>query len=446
MNEMLKNKLKHGLVISLAGLSKRIIRLYKPRIVTVAGSVGKTSTKDAVHAVLASTFTTRKNQKSFNSEFGVPLTIIDRPNGWNDPVSWLVTLAKGAGLVIAGYTPLRTRVAFPEWFVLEFGADKPGDISALMEWVKPDVAVLTRMGDVPVHVEFFADREQLIAEDAQTAHGTRTDGFIVLNVDDPDIARLLPSAKQRVITYGTRTHASVRAEHYKVVYDTRDGIAFPVGIRFVVTVGEQQFEVERIGLIGEHHMYPVLAAFAVAVGLNVSLQDAYHALHAIELAPSRMRLISGVKNTMIIDDSYNSSPVAAREALAALSKLVVGGGARRIAVLGDMLELGAYATAEHHALGMAAAQAADIVIGIGLRARGIIDGALDAQKDESKLFHFDSSEEAANFIEEMIKPGDIVLIKGSQSIRTEKIVREIMAEPDRAAELVCRTDGEWGKR
>ncbi len=443
----MKNSLKRMLVQALAGLSKRIIRLYKPRIVTVAGSVGKTSTKDAVYAALAATYTARKNQKSFNSEFGVPLTIIDRPNGWNDISSWLVTLAKGSWLVIAGYIPpLRARIAYPEWLVLEFGADKPGDIAALMEWVRPDIAVLTRMGDVPVHVEFFADRDALIAEDAQTAHGTRAEGFLVLNSDDPDIARLLPEAKQRAITYGTRQSASVRAEHYKVVYDTRDNIAFPAGIRFTVTIGEQQFEVERLGIIGEHHMYPVLAAFAVAVGLNSSLQDVYHALHTIELAPSRMRLIPGVKNTMIIDDSYNASPVAAREALAALSKLVVGGGARRIAVLGDMLELGAYASSEHHALGMTAAQAADIIVGIGLRARGIIDGALDAQKDDSKLFHFDRSEDAANFIEELIKPGDIILIKGSQSIRTEKIVREIMAEPDRAAELVCRADEEWGRR
>ena len=154
-----------------------VVAKYKPRIVAVTGSVGKTSTKDAIYAVLASRYHVRRSDKSFNSEIGLPLTILGVPNGWSNPLRWLGNLIDGVSLIFF-------RASYPEWLVLEVGADRPNDIRSVAQWLPVEVAVVTRLPEVPVHVEFFDSPEEVVEEKASLISALRPGGTLVLFDDD----------------------------------------------------------------------------------------------------------------------------------------------------------------------------------------------------------------------------------------------------------------------
>jgi UDP-N-acetylmuramoyl-tripeptide--D-alanyl-D-alanine ligase len=157
-----------------------------------------------------------------------------------------------------------------------------------------------------------------------------------------------------------------------------------------------------------------------------------------------MHLLPGIKGTTIIDDTYNSSPVAAMAAVRALQNIETSG--KRIAVLGDMLELGKFSMDEHKKLGAFAGSFADIILAVGPRAKYIVEGAIEGDMNEKNIIEFDNAQPAGKYLESVLNPGDIVLIKGSQGMRMERAVEEIMAHPENAAELLVRQDEEWKKR
>ena len=154
--------------------------------------------------------------------------------------------------------------------------------------------------------------------------------------------------------------------------------------------------------------------------------------------------MEGVKKTTIIDDTYNSSPIAVREALDALSSLKVSG--KKIAVLGDMLELGKFSVSEHKAAGAYAAPRSDMLVTVGVRARDFVDGALEAGMAGSTILQFDEARAAGRALQHLLNPGDVVLIKGSQGVRMERTTEEIMAHPEEKERLLVRQESEWLKR
>src|SRR3989344_5852186 len=171
-------KLFKGIIVALLTLeAKLILKKYKPQIVAVTGSVGKTSTKEAIFCVLSRKFNTRRSEKSYNSELGVPLAIIGVSNAWHSPFEWLRNGIVGLKLIMF-------RQKYPAVLILEFGADRPGDIARHASWVKPDVAVITPIGEVPVHVEFFAGPEDVARERAKLLEALTAKGTAVLNGDD----------------------------------------------------------------------------------------------------------------------------------------------------------------------------------------------------------------------------------------------------------------------
>src|SRR3989344_2082713 len=160
------------LVVTLLRLEARaVLKKYKPKIVAVTGSVGKTSAKDAIYSVLAEGSHVRKSEKSFNSEIGLPLTILGAPNAWSNPLKWIENLFDGLFLIIF---PAK----YPEWLVLEVGADRPGDIKSLATWLPVDVAVITRLPEVPVHVEYFDSPEEVVEEKAALIHALKSGGTL----------------------------------------------------------------------------------------------------------------------------------------------------------------------------------------------------------------------------------------------------------------------------
>ncbi|OHA58670.1 MAG: hypothetical protein A2571_02785 [Candidatus Vogelbacteria bacterium RIFOXYD1_FULL_44_32] len=415
-----------------------VLKKNRPKIIAITGSVGKTSTKDAIFTVLAGHFRTRKSQKSYNSEMGIPLTILGLKSAWLNPLGWLKIIVLGA---LEGLK----HDLYPERLVLEVGADRPGDIRKMTKWLKPDIGVLTRLPNIPAHIEFFSDREAVVREKIALAQGVRKDGYIIYNSDDTtlhDKISILPHAK---ITYGFNEPADLRASNAQILYENKDGLDLPIGLSFKVDYRGQIIPIRVRGVLGKHQIYSVLGAIAVAIaeGLNiVVVAETIQNLH--ETPPGRLRLLAGVKNSVILDDTYNSSPAALEAAL-----LTVGGiksTGRKIAVLGDMLELGEHTIEAHRAAGELVAKNCDMLLTVGLRSKFIEEKAREIGLAEEAIKHFDNSSEAGEALDKIIEAGDVVLIKGSQGMRMEKAVVEIMAEPLRAEELLCRQEEEWLKR
>ena len=208
--------------------------------------------------------------------------------------------------------------------------------------------------------------------------------------------------------------------------------------------GGSGMQVSVLGTIGSHCLLPLLAAAAVGEALHKNFADVVDALRHYDTPHGRMHLVRGIKDTLIIDDTYNSSPAAVTAALDSLRLKSPPG--RTIAVLGDMLEMGRHSVEEHRKEGVHAAETCDLLLTVGFRARDIAQGALDSGMDDSKILQYEDADKAGEELEGMLKPGDCVLVKGSQSMRMERVVEDIMAEPERAAELLVRQEAEWKKR
>lgn len=431
---MLKQILKKIIIFILIFEARFVLKKYKPKIVAITGNVGKTTSKDAIYTVLSSAFFVRKSEKSFNSEIGIPLTILGLPNGWNNFFAWLKNIIEGLKLIVL-------KNHYPKWLILEVGADRPGDIKNISKWLNPDIVVITHLPDVPVHVEFFDSVNDIVNEKSYLARALKDEGVFVVNGDDKKTLALKKLAEgKKVITYGFSNGLSIVASNENTAY--KDGK--PKGISFRVDYGGNSVPVEINGALGKQHIYPTLSSFAVGIsqGLNIVSMGQLFAEH--ETPQGRMKLIDGINDSVIIDDSYNSSPTAATEALNTLKNIKVGG--RKIAVLGDMMELGSHSAKEHIKIGRLAGQFADILITIGVRARYIAQGAIEAKMKKKDIFQLNDSDSAGEKLKEFLNKEDIILVKGSQSVRTEKIVEKIMTNPEKKFRLLARQEDEWQRR
>lgn len=414
-----------------------VLRKYKPKIVAITGSVGKTSTKDAIYNVLASVFFVRKSAKSFNSEIGIPLTILGVENGWRNPITWAQNLLSGLVLILF---PSH----YPKWLVLEVGADRPKDIKKITKWLKPDIVVLTRLGEVPVHVEFFDSPEEVVKEKGYLVKALHDSGTLIYNGDDKNCVALRHSFGGRAISYGFNTDNAIIASHDSIFFEEEKKRKIPGGMIFKVDHRGTSIPVKIPGVLGHQHIYSTLAAIAVGISQNLPLLPIAQNVASGTPASGRMRLLFGINETVIIDDTYNSSPVALHEALATLAKLEVTG--RKIAVLGDMMELGKYSTEEHRNAGKYASEVCDLLITVGIRAHLIEAGALKKRIGKRKIAHFEDARSAGEYLKTIIKTGDIILIKGSQSMRMERVVEAVMANPEQKEKLLVRQEEEWLKR
>jgi UDP-N-acetylmuramoyl-tripeptide--D-alanyl-D-alanine ligase len=410
-----------------------IIKKYKPKIISVTGSVGKTSTKDAIFAVMSSTFSVRKSEKSFNSDIGIPLTILGCPNAWFNPIKWLGNILRGLEIIIFNSN-------YPKWLILEVGADRPGDIKSVSKWLKSDIVVLTAFAKVPVHIEFFKDREAVIREKKYLVDALKRDGTLIVNGDDEDSMKIKEGAKNISFVYGTDKTADLIASEAKPYYDDNGEIA---GTAFKAEYNENIVPIFIKNSLGAKSIYSSLAAIAVGLTQKINLVKSGEALMNLEASKGRMRIIKGIKNTTIIDDTYNSSPIALSSALQTLKEIKPKNKGRKIAVLGDMMELGKHSVDEHYKAGKLVAEVCKILITVGIRSRKMAEGALDGLMDEGKIFQFETSSEAGLFLQDLLKENDIILVKGSQTTRMEKVVEEVMLEPEKAGDLLVRQEEDW---
>lgn len=431
----MKRFLRNTFASFLAVFARAVLRKYKPTVVMVTGSVGKTSTKDAVAAALARTAYVRASEKSYNSEFGVPLTILGVKNPWKSVPGWLHVFGEAFALI---FLPN----AYPKILVLEVGADTPGDLARILRIATPDAVVLTRLPDMPVHVEAYATPDAVREEEFQPAYALAPGTSLILSADDNYAQALAAPLSVRAVSFGQAVDAIVRLGKPELLVE--DGR--PIGMQANVTIAEEKYPLTVRGAVGAPQLLAPVAALATALALGCSLKEALKGLDSYVPPPGRGRLLRGKEGAILIDDTYNASPAAVEEALASLALIHSHvPKTRRIAVLGDMLELGRYSKEEHEKIGRIAREKADILITIGPRARAIASAALEAGMPEDAVQSFETSQEAAPQIAARVGAGDIVLVKGSQSIRTEKIVEALLADYADLS-LLVRQDREWKKR
>ncbi len=414
----------------LASCARKVIAKEKPAIIAVTGSVGKSSTKEAIAVVLRAKFFARSSPGNYNTEFGLPLAALGLSAPKN-AFGWISTSLAACRAASGGNN-------FPKMLVLEMAADRVGDIAQLCDIAPPDVAVVTAIGES--HLELFGTVENIVKEKRIVVERLGRDGVAVLNRDDEKVWEMRSRTKAKVRSYGFHPDADVRALEpigYACAFDAE------CGMHFKISAGGATVPVFLPGVLGRAAISAALAEAAVGLEKGMNLVEIGDALRTLRGVPGRMRYIAGIKHTVLIDDTYNAAPRSAIAALEVLREIPLADGKKRFAVLGDMLELGALSEEGHARVGSVAAACADVLVFIGERMTAAEKSARDAGVSEDRVFHFSGNEEAGRFVQERIHQGDIALIKGSRGMHMEEIVKELMAEPLEASTLLVGGHDEW---
>jgi UDP-N-acetylmuramoyl-tripeptide--D-alanyl-D-alanine ligase len=370
----------------LQDLARDVRRRSGAKVVAITGSAGKTTTKEVAAQFLSGRFTVFRNKGNLNNHIGLPLSLLE----------------------------LRSR---PEIAVVELGMNHPGEIRTLVAVAEPDVRVWTNVGDA--HMGFFASADAIADAKAEITEHARPGDLLVANANDARVMARARSFAGHVMTFGIDTDADVRAS--RVQHRGLDGMEADV----TTSAGSGRL---RTPLLGTGNLSNVLAATAVGTHFGVPLADMLDL--ATRLAPAHhrgelLRLPGGVT---LVDDSYNSSPSALKRMLETIASAT--GSARRVAVLGEMLELGVHAGQLHRECGRAAAEAGlDLLIAVGGDpAAALAQEARAAGMPEKHVWHVATKEEASDVALRNVRPGDLVLIKGSRGIGTDLVVERIKQE------------------
>ena len=349
----------------------------------ITGSVGKTTTKDMITCVLSSKYKVLSTAGNFNNEIGLPLTLfkLDKTH---------------------------------QIGVTEMGMSGFGEIDRLSKMVTPDCGVYTNIG--LSHVEKLGSRENILKAKSEMLNNLKPDGFVVLSGDDDMLLTLKDKIKQKYVYYGiSNSNSDVYGFNIKNLNENKtsfDVTADGKTVNFVIPV------------LGEHNVKNALAAIAVGLHYGVSLENAREALS--KFVPGKMRQnIIELKGITVINDCYNASPSSVEAGLKILNQIAHK--ARKIAILGDMLEMGDLSETAHKTVGgYVVANKADFLITVGKSSRNIAKGAIDNGFDEKKIRSFDTIEQANAFTDSFLEKGDVVLVKASRGMKFEEIVEHII--------------------
>lgn len=366
-------------LIAMQVLARRTREKWAGTVVGVTGSAGKTSTKDAVAALMNADIKTGRTVGNFNNHFGVPLSLLRVSDD-----------CKAA--------------------VIEMGMNHAGEIRELAGIAKPQIGVVTNVGWA--HAEFFEDGIEGVAlAKRELIESLPEDGIAILNADDERVRNFGAVHTGRTLLYGYSPDAQVRAEYLELT---------PTGARFRCLGVDFETPVS-----GRHGVSNILAAIAVAISLGIAPERLRDAVHS--LTPGKMRGERSERNRVtVINDCYNANPEAMRSMLELLRDTPAQ---RRIAVLGEMLELGREAESLHQSTGrFAAEQGIDALVGVRGAARFMVEGATGAGMSGSAASFFDTPEAAGDYLRTFVRPGDAILFKGSRGVQVEKAIEHAFAE------------------
>ena len=365
---------------ALGDIAREALKRIGAKVVAVTGSVGKSTTKEMIAAVLSDTFRVSKTPANHNNDIGMPIAILDMPED--------------------------TEVA-----VLEMGMNHFREIAYLSCIAHPDVAVIINVGTA--HIEFLGTQQGIRQAKLEILEGMTPQGMLLLNGDDTMLRCLDVTPKQRITYFGASEGCDVRA----LDVSQKGGV-----LRFTVEAGRLTFPVE-MKLEGEHYVADALAAVTVGLKLGVHPDQIRRQLDAFQNMSGRQEIFEA-KDCTIINDCYNAGP----ESMAAALNVLGNRPGRHIAVLGDMLELGDCAQAEHYKIGRIAAEKADMVFAYGPHAGRVLDGTITGGMPENMGRAFDSREDLITALRRAVKPGDVILFKGSHGMHLEKVLEAFLKE------------------
>src|SRR5579863_6028618 len=371
---------------ALKELARAVRESWGGKIAGITGSVGKTTTKEILAALLGAKLRVLKSEGNFNNEYGLPLTLfrLDETH---------------------------------QAAVLEMGMSRRGELSRLAEIARPDVGVVTRVA--PAHLEFFSGVEEIAMAKRELIEGLNGKNSVaVLNADDPLVAAMAFHAPGRVLTYGIEGVADFRAES---IVDRG-----ALGSTFVLTQWDKQVPLE-LSLAGRHVIANALAALAAASVWGITPEESREVLRSLRAPAMRGELLKFANGSAVINDSYNSSPAALHAMIAVLA--ATPDYKRRVLAAGEMRELGTTSPELHREAGAFAAQTGKIdwVIGVAGDGAQIVEAAVTAGVPRAQTKVFASSEEAAGFLREFLQPGDLMLVKGSRGVKMERVVEAVAA-------------------
>jgi UDP-N-acetylmuramoyl-tripeptide--D-alanyl-D-alanine ligase len=344
-------------------------------VVGITGSVGKSTTKEVVAEVLSQRYRTLKSPGNMNNEIGLPLTILR---------------------LSAGY----------ERAVLEMGFYVPGEIALLCEIAQPRIGVVTNIGTV--HAERAGSQEAIFRGKAELVQALPDDGVAILNLDDPWVSKMAELTKARIFFYGLDPEADLWA-------DNVEGLGLE-GIRFRLHYRHETLHI-HIPMIGQHSVHTALRAAAVGLADNLTWQEIVDGLRQGH-TQLRLTAVRSEGGALMLDDTYNASPESMLAALNLLAEL----DGHKVAVLGDMLELGQYEKKGHEIVGVRAAEVADALVTIGTLGHLIATAARWAGMQSERVSEFENTDEAISYLQKSLTEKDVVLVKGSHVIRMDRIV------------------------
>lgn len=393
--------------------ARRIINRAPKDIITIGitGSTGKTSTKEMMGLLIKEKIGAGVviSPGNLNNEIGLPLAILgftQTPSFWQYPAIKLQALWRALTM-----NPATA-------YVLEFGVDHPGDMDQLLKIVKPTDVILTNIG--PVHLEFFSGLDKLIAEKIKLANAAR--GKILINGDDKHLEKERKELGDNIKTFGRREDCDLKLIKFTIETDKT---------QFAV-VWQGKEESYEIAALGKHHVMSVLPAILYGYLNNFGDDQIKSAILQYRPLAGRGNVVAGKKSSIIINETYNANPLSMKMALEVLGTMKLS---PKIAVLGDMLELGDKSHQEHEVILQLAKEKADLVITVGPRMKevGLADKA------------FESPVDAAEYLDSRLERDSVILVKGSQGMRTEMIVEKIMRNPEEADKLLPRKSAGWLK-
>jgi len=392
--------------LALTDWAGHILRKYSPQVVGVTGSTGKTDTCRAIAAVLAVRHRVFSNPPDMSDRFGLPLSL-------------------------AGLSPDHDLV------VLELACHAFDEIGHLAELTRPRVAIVTAVNHA--HLAYLGSLEAIAQEKGRLVESLPPDGIAVLNYDDPRVRGMQERTRARVVTYGLNPDADIVASDLR---PDPEGLQFVVhfpGVSGLGTPGYPAKAEVRTRLLGRHQAYTVLAAIAVGLAYHIPWDDILDVVEELRPGPGRLQILPGVGGSLLLDGSASCSPASALQALTTLADYPAR---RRIAVLGDMAQLGGYAVEGHRQVGRAAAAFVDLLVTKGERAVWIADAAKDAGLSCERILVTYTARDAVRHLTPKLGPGDVVLVKGDVEARMEQVVAGLMATPSNANLLVQRADGQ----
>lgn len=370
--------------VALQRLSTSIRERYPFLLIGITGSAGKTTTKEMIATLVATERRTWKSWGNFNNLIGAPLCVDNTPDD-------------------------------AEVVVSEMGMNHAGEIAQIAGWTRPNIGVYTNIA--PVHIEFFGTIEGIAAAKRELLENLAPDGIVIVNNDNEHVVRISQGFAGKIVTYGVEHDADYRAR------DIRErGL---LGTRFTLEAEDTTRELELV-LPGRHNLDNLLAAIATARAAGISWEGIERGVSEVKPAYHRGVIIPLPNGATIYDDTYNSNPYALGRTLELMALADVQG--RRIAVIGDMLELGEQELQFHRDSGKGIPRAIDVVVGVGKRAPSLLEGAREAGFADDALHHFADAQAAGAFLQNFVREGDLVLIKGSRGVGLDKAVTMLQNE------------------